>query len=206
MIKTIIFDIGMVLVDFNWNEYIHSLFEDEALIKELEKAIWESRLWNEFDRGVMSDEEIISAMIRQKPELEKEIRLTMSRIGETVELRETTLPWIRDLKARGYRILFLSNYSLRLRQQNPDALCFLDEMDGGVFSYEVHLLKPDPAIYRTICEKYSLTPSETVFLDDNADNVDAAIVFGLHAIRVDTVQGAMEQLNRETGEAQSDGA
>lgn len=196
MINTIIFDIGQVLVDFNWKEFIHGLFQDEALIKELEKAIWESRLWNEFDRGVMSDEEVISAMIREKPELEKEIRLTMDRTGETVVLRETTLPWIRDLKARGYRILFLSNYSLRLRQQNSEALCFLDEMDGGVFSYEVHLLKPDPAIYRTICEKYALTPSETVFLDDNADNVDSASAFGLHAIRVGDVPDAMEKLNR----------
>ena len=196
MITTVIFDIGMVLVDFNWNEYIHRLFQEEALIKNLEKAIWESRLWSEFDRGKMSDDEIIDAMIREEPGLEKEIRLAMSRIGETVQLRETSLPWIREIKAAGYRVFYLSNYSLRLRTQNPEALCFLEEMDGGVFSYEVHLLKPDPEIYRTICEKYSLSPSEAVFLDDNADNIKAAAAFGLNTIRVLNVPDAQKELKK----------
>ncbi len=196
MIRAVVFDIGEVLVDFDWNGYIRRLFPDEALIERIESAVWKSRLWQEFDRGVLSDEEIINRMIQEAPELSDEIRLAMSRIGETVRLRETTLPWIHSLKRAGYPVLFLSNYSVRLREQNPEALCFLKELDGGIFSYEVHLLKPDPAIYRTLCERYGLVPEETVFLDDNEANVEAAVRFGLHGIRVSSVADAQEKLKK----------
>ncbi len=183
MIKSVIFDIGNVLVDFDWDGYIHSLFSDGETIRRVEKAVWESRLWIEFDRGVLPDEEVILKMTECDPDLAEEIRLVMKDVGQTVRLRDTAIPWIRSLKARGLQVFYLSNYSCRLRTQNPQALCFLKEMDGGVFSYEVHLLKPDPAIYRAICDKYRLIPEETAFIDDMEENVTGAQSCGLQAIR-----------------------
>lgn len=192
MIKSVIFDIGEVLVDFDWDEYIHSLFTDAETIRRIERAVWESRLWIEFDRGVLPDEEIIRKMTECDPELAEEIRLSMKDVSSTVRCRDTALPWIRSLKARGLQVLYLSNYSCRLRTQNREALCFLKEMDGGLFSYEVHLLKPDPAIYLTLCERYKISPEETVFLDDREDNVAGAKECGMQAIRY-TTQEETEQ-------------
>lgn len=192
MIKSVIFDIGEVLVDFDWDEYIHSLFSDAETIRRIEKAVWESRLWIEFDRGVLPDEEIIRKMTECEPDLAEEIRLSMKDVAQTVKLRDTSIPWIRSLKARGLQVFYLSNYSLRLRMQNPQALCFLEEMDGGIFSYEVHLLKPDPSIYMALCEKYGISPEETVFLDDRKDNVAGAKECGMQAIRY-TTQEETEQ-------------
>ena len=196
MINTVIFDIGNVLIDFDWDGYIHSLFPDESIITRFNEAIWTSNLWQEFDRGVMTDEEIIAKIIERTPGLEKEVRQILDGIGATIiSWEDTTLPWIRDLKRRGYRVYYLSNYSKLLREQNPEALGFLSEMDGGVFSYEVHLLKPDPAIYRALLEKYDITPSEAVFLDDREDNVRGAEAVGLHAIRFLDHADAVEKLN-----------
>lgn len=192
MMKTVVFDIGQVLVDFDWHGYVRSLFTDEDVIRRIEKAVWESRLWIEFDRGVLSDEEVIQKMTECDADLADEIRLAMKDIGRTVIRRDTAIPWIRSLKTRGLQVLYLSNYSYRLRSQNTAALDFLAEMDGGLFSYEVHLLKPDAAIYRALCEKYDLTPEETVFLDDMEDNVTGAKACGLQAIRY-TGQAETEQ-------------
>ena len=192
MIKTVVFDIGEVLVDFDWEGYIRSLFHEEDVIRRVGKAVWESRLWVEFDRGVMSDEEIIQKMTECDPEVAEEIRLSMKDVSGTVRRRDTAIPWVRSLKARGLQVLYLSNYSYRLRTQNPGPLDFIQEMDGGLFSYEVHLLKPDPAIYRALCEKYRIAPEETVFVDDMEDNVAGAKACEMHAIRY-TGQEAAEQ-------------
>lgn len=195
MIKTIIFDIGNVLVDFNWSRYIHTLFSDEDIILRINNAIFASGLWPEFDRGVMADEEIIAQMIANAPELENEIRLAINHAGGCIYRLDYAIPWIQSLKKRGYKILYLSNYSLRLREANPYALDFLSEMDGGVFSYEAKLIKPDPAIYQCICEKYRLTPAETIFIDDNGDNINAATDFGLQTIQFIDYEDAQEKLN-----------
>ena len=54
-------------------------------------------------------------------------------------------------------------------------------LDGYVVSAEERLMKPDPAIYRLLCERFSLEPSECLFVDDNEDNCVGARVAGMHA-------------------------
>ena len=82
----------------------------------------------------------------------------------------------------------------------PNVVDFLPLTDGGVFSYEVHLLKPDRAIYEEICKKYSLIPSECIFIDDRKENVEAARTFGMQAIHFksyeDTDKELQEMLNQ----------
>ena len=95
-----------------------------------------------------------------------------------------TKDWLRELKSRGYQLLFLSNWSNHLRECAEKQLDFLPLLDGGVFSCDVKLIKPDHEIYKTIIEKYNLTPSECVFLDDKLANCEAARECGLHAVQV----------------------
>ena len=59
---------------------------------------------------------------------------------------------------------------------------FLEKFDGVVVSGLEHLVKPDPRLYRVFCERYSLAPSECVFIDDSEPNVTSARKFGLNAI------------------------
>ena len=59
---------------------------------------------------------------------------------------------------------------------------FLEKFDGVVVSGLEHLVKPDPRIFRVFCERYSLAPSECVFIDDSEPNVVAARKFGMQAI------------------------
>jgi HAD superfamily hydrolase (TIGR01509 family) len=51
-------------------------------------------------------------------------------------------------------------------------------------SCDVGLIKPDPAIYQCICDTFKLTASECVFVDDMAENIEAAIEFGMQGVQL----------------------
>ena len=183
-IKNIIFDIGKVLVGFEWKEYVLSLFDEETA-RAVTKAMWDEDRWYELDRGVLPEEEILESFYRADPEHKAEIRETYDRAGECVQRRDYVIPWIESLKEAGFRVYFLSNYSEHLMQANPEALDFVPHMDGGVFSCHVKAIKPDPAIYHALLEKYGLDPQECVFLDDQERNITAARQLGIRAAETD---------------------
>ena len=91
-------------------------------------------------------------------------------------------PGVRYLKDQGYRLYILSNYSDYMLKGTADKLTFLKYMDGIVFSCQVKELKPEPAIYRVLLEKYGLKPEESVFIDDMEENCASAEKQGIHAV------------------------
>lgn len=196
LIKTIIFDIGRVLVDWDWEDYLRRLFKDEETVLNMGKAFFANPVFVEFDRGVWTTEEILAKFIEGAPQYEEEIRLTFSRMGETIRQREFACSWITSLKARGYQVLFLSNYSTQMRSANPQALSFIEYMDGGVFSCDVKMVKPDRGIYECIIDKYNLSPEECIFIDDNAENIEAANEIGIHGIQYLDYEQATRDMER----------
>ena len=91
-----------------------------------------------------------------------------------MELFPYAMEWILDLKARGYHVYILSNYSENMLDQTKDKLKFLPLMDGVVFSYKIKKMKPDPEIYEYLCDEYWLEPEESVFIDDRPVNIKGA--------------------------------
>lgn len=194
MITTVIFDVGNVLIDFDWEGFIHRMFPGrEELIAELDVAVWGSGRWDRLDAGD-DPEEVLASIIAYSPTHEKELRKVFANVGQTLRKREATPSWLKSLKSRGYRLLYLSNYSHYVMNCNPDVLDFLPLMDGGIFSCDVKLIKPDRRIYEALAEKYSLNPSECVFIDDLERNVKAGRDFGFQAIQFGTLQQAQRDL------------
>ncbi|MCR4619036.1 MAG: HAD family phosphatase [Lachnospiraceae bacterium] len=185
MIKNVIFDIGKVLIKFEWNEYMESLFEDEATRKAVSDAVWQSGWWTELDRNVIPEEEVFSHLRESAGQYAKSFDIAMENFHELIGKRDYATAWVKELKSLGYNVYFLSNYSDFIVRSNPDALEFKDYMDGGVFSYEEKIIKPNREIYECICNKYGLKPEECLFTDDSQKNVDAARDFGMRAIRFD---------------------
>ena len=165
MIKNIIFDIGRVLIEFEWMDYIRKLFDEETA-KRVTDAIWKKGHWWELDRAVWSEEEILELFYSEEPDLRDEIKEAFDRVGECMLRCDYAIPWIEEMKERGFSVYYLSNYSEHLMRANPSVLDFLPHMDGGVFSCYVNLIKPDPAIYRCLLEKYGLKAEECLFIDD----------------------------------------
>ena len=194
MINTVIFDIGMVLAYFRGQE----MYEDMGITGEdfetIANATIRNPMWNEFDRGLISTEEIIEIFVKKAPQFRKEITAIYETPEIMVRMYDYTLPWIRELKERGYKIYALSNWSKPTYEACIDnSLSFLKEMDGEIISFREHLLKPEREIYQLLCDRFDINPAEAVFLDDNIANVEAAREFGLNAIHFkDYEQGKAE--------------
>ena len=196
MIKNIIFDIGNVLADFCWREHIRRFGYEQEIAERLGEAMMLSTIWPEVDRGVWTREELLAGFVANAPELETEIRTVFSDLSTLVKERSGSAAWLRSLKAEGYGVYYLSNFSKRVEEEAAGELSFLQEMDGGILSYTVRLIKPDPAIYQMLLERYRLSAEESVFLDDSADNVEAARNLGMHGILVESQEQAMHALQK----------
>ncbi len=195
-IDTVIFDIGGVLVDFCWEDFFRSKGHDEAMVQRLGDASVRSEAWNEFDKGVLDTKGIIDGFVKNDPEIEDTIRETFVNLEGLLRKRERTLPWIKALKEAGYRVLVLSNFSKEALEANLFMNEFLDEVDGGILSYRDKVIKPDRRIYELITERYNLTPSKCVFIDDIEKNVEAARAFGMNSI----VFKSYEQVDNDLAE------
>lgn len=199
MITNIIFDIGNVLASFRWKDLFKELgFTGEAFECIAAATVLHPTMWNEFDRSLMSDEEIITKCIERAPEYEKEIRLLFDTTAGLVEEYPYSYEWIRSLKEQGYKVYLLSNYgktSFEAARDNQ-RLSFLTLVDGAVISYEVQIVKPEPGIYEALLTKYGLKAEECLFLDDRAENIEAAKRLDFHGIVVESYDHAVTELKK----------
>ena len=195
-VNTVIFDIGGVLVDFCWREFIAEKGYSPEMVERIGKASTQTPQWDEFDRGVLSTEEIIEGFIRNDPEIADDLKKVYSDLTGLLRKRERTIPWIRALKKAGYKVLVLSNFSKQAIDVNPFMYEFLDETDGGILSYKDKVIKPDRAIYELITKRYDLTPEQCVFIDDTSRNIDAAIAFGMNGIVFENYDQVEDELGK----------
>ena len=194
MIDTIIFDIGNVLLDFDYMQHFRRLFDEETAQAIANVSIRNLDVWLEMDRGVLSYDEAVNLVIKGAPHLEKEIRTAIQTLYENVESYPYAVDWVKSLKEKGYRVYILSNFG-----EIPFASCkarmpFLEYVDGQLISYQIRQVKPSPEIYQALCDKFTIDPQEAVFIDDSALNITGAKDFGLNTILFKTYSDAVAQL------------
>lgn len=200
MIRNIIFDIGNVLTDFRWKDFLAEKGFNEEITDRIARASVLTLLWNEVDRGVWDIEKLLQEFIKMDPEIASEIRLAFSDVNGMVTKRDYAIPWIQSLKAHGYKVYYLSNFSSKAYEDCRDALDFIPFTDGGILSYREKIIKPDAEIYQLLLSRYSLNAEESVFIDDTMANVNAANALGIHGICFKTkeqVEAELKQLGVE---------
>ncbi len=196
MITTIIFDIGNVLAGFTWKEHYESFGYDDEMVERIARATVKNPTWNENDRGVMTEEEIIDIFVAADPEIEQDIRRVLKNVSTMVARNDYAIPWIQELKSKGYRTLYLSNFSGKAETDCAYALDFIPYMDGGILSYQEKVIKPMPEIYQLLIDRYDLVPQECVFMDDTPVNLEGAEKFGIHTIHFLNQAQAIEELRK----------
>ena len=194
MIKNIVFDIGNVLAGFAWQEFYLSFGFPEDIYEKLTKATIKSAFWNELDRGVLNDDELLEGFIRNDPSIEKEIREVFQSVEKMITRYDYAIPWVKELKGRGYGIYVISNFSHKAYIECADALDFLKETDGAILSFQEKLIKPMPEIYQLLTKRYGLKAQECVFIDDTAKNVEAAVKEGMKGIVFHTLDQVKTEL------------
>ena len=196
MIKTIIFDIGNVLMDFNFQICFRAYAPDEETYQKIVKATVQSPVWAEFDRGIWTDEEILEGFIQNEPSIEPILRKMFERLEGIIRQRDYAIPWIKELKSRGYQVLVLSNFPKKVYDLFQDEMTFLNEVDGGILSYRDRVIKPDKEIYTLLMERYDLIPQECVFLDDLEVNLKTAKELGMYTILFQTKELALDEMRK----------
>lgn len=194
MIRNIVFDLGNVLVDFDPKFYMQSFGFSEQEIQNLFRLVYEDD-WRLYDRGdYASVTDLCDAVCKKHPAYASAFKKILCPEWVQIHtLKEETARYLSELKARGYRIYLLSNLS-KESYDYVSSYPFFALIDGGVYSYQEHICKPDRGIYEVLLARYALRADETVFLDDAEANVEAANRLDIHGILFSTIEQVKLQL------------
>lgn len=181
-IDTAIFDIGNVLIHYDWKGYLKSLQFNEEIYERVADAVFRNPDWDMGDSGLYTTEEWLQACIENDPACETEIRRTFADFGRSIVPYDITEEWLDLFQKRGIKRYYLSNYSQEMYRQSREQLSFLKGFDGGIFSWQEKCMKPDARIYEILLERYEIDPKHAVFFDDREENVLAARNAGIQGI------------------------
>ena len=182
-IKNVVFDMGNVLMLFDGPYFSAQFTDNEVDAAALQRALFGSPAWNLLDSGTISYDTMLRvARAHLDERLWPNLDACFAGWAAYSTPIEETNALAAELKREGYGIYLLSNAGTRIHDQLNHMPAW-DLMDGAVVSGEERLMKPDPAIYRLLCERYGLLAEECLFVDDNADNCEGARVAGMRAVR-----------------------
>ncbi len=178
MIKNIVFDMGGVLIDFNFDRTLKEYFSEEhhAVLNE---HVFKNEVWRRMDAGIDRSDDVIPGILPKLPEETRSLMAEMiSDFYPYMPPIEGMEVLIQRLKDAGYNVYLLSNASPRFFDRYLDVPA-LTLMDGYFISALYKLLKPQGEIYEAFCNKFSLKPEECVFIDDMPENIQGAKDYGM---------------------------
>jgi len=186
-----------VIFDFG---YVLSLppraldYQNLAALAGIESKSFEGVYWGEradYDRGIIDG----PAYWRRVAEAaKKEITpgqiecLIAVDVALWMRANPVMLEWVRALKTHGLKIAVLSNMPIEISTHMRHHASWFKEFDYVCFSAEVHLAKPEAAIFQTCLDVVRSKPPECLFIDDRVENVEAARALGMQALHFTSVR------------------
>jgi 2-haloacid dehalogenase len=179
---TVVFDMGGVLVDWDPRHvYRDVLADDDALDAFLARVPLLERNYRDNDRGVPIAT-TVEELCGLHPDDEHLIRLWADRYPDMARaVHDDVVAIVEELHGLGTRLLALSNAPLEM-VGTWRAYPFCRFFDGMVISSEEGVVKPDPAIFERLVERFGVRPATTVFVDDAERNVRAAEQVGFRGV------------------------
>lgn len=194
MIENVIFDVGGVLTTYHQRDYFLRKGYDEDTARRLMEATQLSPHWKEFDRNVLTNEEINARFCADAPDLADLIPAALGDHTAIVSRRDAAIPWIQSVKDAGRGVYVLSNFSERAHETCKEALDFEPMMDACYWSFAHQQIKPEIACYLDMLYTFGIDPERSVFIDDNEPNLVPARAVGLHTIQYVTQEQAERDL------------
>lgn len=194
----IVFDFGNVLVCWKPERMFVDYFQgDDASYWYFWRHVCPLEWRNRIDAG----EDISTCIAEQQrlfPEYADAISCYDTKWGEALTGEvEGMYEVVKELQAKGYDVYGLTNWSMETFPQARDRFPILQLIDRYIVSGDVHLVKPDSRIFQLLLDRFELRPQETIFIDDNEDNVAAAIQVGLHGIHFTTAENLKKELKNQ---------
>lgn len=187
MIKNIIFDFGGVIVTIDQQQAVRR-FEEIGLKNAAEclDPYTQSGIFGDLEEGKITAEEF---RVELSDMAGKELTFDDCKyawMGYSKGLPKRNLQALRELKAKGYRLILLSN-------TNPFMMDWADSeyfdgmgnpvssyFDSMYRSYEVKMMKPDEKFFQYVIDTEKINMDETLFVDDGPRNVAVAERIGIH--------------------------
>ena len=182
MIKNIILDMGNVLLDYNPNVILNKVCDNEEEKQIIFKNLFQGPEWIMGDLGQIKNSERYELVKERVPEyLHKKLKECVDYWDICMVPVNGAKEFCKNVKEKGYKIFVLSNACSKFYEYFPKEYD-LNFFDGVVVSSDVHIIKPNEAIYNYLLEKYGLVPEESLFIDDREDNVEGARKVGMNAV------------------------
>ncbi len=199
-IKTIIFDLGGVVIDLDFSIFYNKIISQSPLENPKTPIMLEFfRQIGNYSKGKINDDEFyqFACNLLQVSTLEKldffnAFNSIISGFDhEVIEL-------IKELRSKyRYKLIALSNINYShwnyVLNKNWDFIEFFDEL---ILSHEINLNKPDPKIFEYAIKKAGCEPEEIVFIDDGLNNIRSAQVFGIKGIKFTDIEELIEELKK----------
>jgi len=182
MIRNIIFDLGNVLISFKPADFLddHGFHEDYKKI--ILDDIFRSPVWHQIDNGDLTTEEAIEIIASRSSLKRQEISEIFNLRTQILFPLERNIKMLPELKKRGLRLFFLSNFPSDIFDDIVKANPFFCFFDGGLISARAKASKPARRFFEILLEKYNLDPEECLFIDDLEANVQTAAELGMKTI------------------------
>lgn len=193
--KTIIFDFGGVLIDWNPRYLYKNIFDDPEKMEWFLANICTME-WNlsmdagkPFKQGV---NERIAIHPEWKPQIEAFHHRWPEMLGGSIA---GSVEILEKLICNGYKVLGLTNWSAETFPVARQLFPFLNHLHGIVVSGEEKLVKPDPEIFNLLLQRYSLDAEQCIFIDDNPENIAVASKLGFDSILFTTPENLAHDLS-----------
>jgi putative hydrolase of the HAD superfamily len=195
-LRAVVFDYGMVLTGTPDMAAHDAMVRISGLSAEqFETLYWADR--HAYDEGTLT-----GVAFWQKFGRDSGLSLTASDLAELnrqdaimwTTQNPAMIAWQRKLKAHDVRTAILSNMGDSVLENIKREFRWIDDFDVLVWSFQLRMAKPDPAIYRHVLKELDTLPEETLFLDDKRINVEAAQALGIKALEFTTVERLRDDL------------
>lgn len=204
----VVFDFGAVLFTWRPVDLMMECFPQRAATRaeagHLAHEVFGHHEWQAFDRGTIAMADVVAQVAKRVGvdatvlgTLVESIGERLTPMPESVALFKSLVALRTQLAATGgdpLKLYYLSNMPVPYARTLERVNAFLQDFDGGIFSGDELLIKPEPAIYQCLQKRYALEPAKTVFLDDLLPNIQAAQAKGWHGIHFHTAQQAAQEL------------
>ncbi len=191
MIKNIIFDLGGVIIDLDISATLKQLAQ--LLDKSIEElnGFYEAEQFLQYEKGLLSNDDFRNGIRQLTTRTLPNHEIDKAWNGMLLDLPAKRLELVSHL-ASDHQLLVLSNTNgihvkkfnefLKANTGKDDLNHFFDAV---YFSHEIKMRKPDAEIYEFVLEENNLNPEETLFLDDNKTNLEAAEKLGIKTQHID---------------------
>lgn len=176
-----LWDLGNVMVSWDPERILASLDGSAAEIALLRDELLLHDDWQRLDQGTLQEVEVVQRLTHEVGIAPEKVAQCLRQTRESLLNINASVQLLEQVKAAGQRAYCLSNMSHNTYDHLRDRH-FFEFFDGIVISAQERLIKPDPAIFELVLERFELRAADVLFIDDSEPNIASATALGIDCV------------------------